>query len=188
MGIQLFMKLFFLSLFPLFLLAGVPQAFSHLATAIDNERYVYLDLLRHEKFAVYLPEARTYFIAVEQAFKVGYKLDIEMKSEEGENEKDLRISYLKALRALARGRADLKNRYYQEVYLSMKEMDEDYFIFLINTAKTFLAENSKLKSQVLIYSKTLKQLQKNSVIKDLQAEIKLDEYSYVLMQKNTGRI
>jgi len=177
------MKLFFLSLFPFLLWAGSPHAFSNLGQTIESERPLYLSLLKHKQFSSYTLEVQVYFDEVDAAFKIGNELDKQIQSDEGENEEVLQFSYLQSLRALSKPRQSLKKLYYKEVSSSINNKNEEYFLFLINKGKLLLDENSKLKAEVLAYSKNVKHLEKSYVIKYLQAEKELDERSYAFMQK-----
>jgi len=183
MDTQSCMKLLFLSILPLYLWASFPQAFSHLGEAIDKERPVFTHLIKEEKFSKYKDEIDGYLQKVEGCFEIGYRLDEAINSENGEQEEELHLQYLLALRSLEKDRESLQKIYYKEVYRSILKKDEGYFVFLIDTGKPFLEKNSKLKMAVLAYSNNVKQLQENYVIKDLQADKKLDELSYAFMQK-----
>jgi len=177
------MKLLFLSLFSLILWGQVPHAFDHLGKAIEEERSVYEALLENENFSPYKAEITGYFDQVDLAFELGNKLDAQIQSDEGEHEDELQYLYLKSLRSLQKPRTSLKTNYYKEVSDSIKNRQDEYFLFLIDKGKTLLDKNSKLKKKVLKHSKNAKSFQDNSVIKELQAEKELDDFSYAFMQK-----
>jgi len=178
------MKLFFLSIFLTLYVHGLsPHAFEDLSKAIDKERTVYLSLLEDKRFLSYEPEVESYFLKVDDAFKIGYALDLEIQSDEGENERELQFKYLQALRSLEQPRTSLKKIYFKELSLSMKTSQDEYFIFLLHQGKPFLNENARLKKEVLVYSHNVKALEKDLAIKDLQAEKELDDRSYAFMQK-----
>lgn len=177
------MKLFFLSLLPFFLWAQAPHAFEYLGLSIDDERPLYLSLLKHEQFIKHKPKFDSYFSEVEKAFEIGHALDAEIQSAEGRKEKELQIAYLKSLRLLKRPREDVLRLYYNEVQDAIRRKEDAYFLFLIDNARPLLDKNSKLKRQVLLFSKDVKKLQKNKTIKELQAEKSLDDFSYAFNQK-----
>jgi len=177
------MKLLFFTLFCFSLWAQVPLAFAHLGKEIEAERSIYRALLVHEKFSVNKVEVDGYFHQVDLAFEIGEALDKEVQSLEGDKEEELHLSYLAALRSLEKPREDLEKLFYKEVSLSLENKQEEYFFFLIEKGRTFLDKNSKLKNEVLRYSKKMKKLQKNETIKALQAEKELDDRSYAFMQK-----
>jgi len=176
------MKLFFLSLFSISLWAISPLAFPNLGQAIENEIPIYKALITNAK-CDYKDEVNGYFLEIEKTFAIGYLLDKEIDSDEGENEELLQFKYLKALRSLEKPRQFLQKLYFKDVSDSILDKDETYFLFLIDKGEPLLSKNSKLKLKVLSYAKNVKVLQKNHVIKDLEEERKLDDYSYAYMQK-----
>jgi len=183
MDTQSCMKLLFLSLITLCLWGSSPKAFSHLGEAIDNENTVLLVLLKEKKFKLHQDEVLQYLKKVEESFALGYALDVQISSDEGENEKSLQLAYLHSLRSLEKDREDVQKLYYKEVSTSIQDKDNLYFLFLIDKGKYFLDKNPKLKKEVLSYSKEFTQLQKNSIIKELQEDKALDDRSYAFMQK-----
>jgi len=178
-----FMKLLCLSLLFIRLYADVPQAFEHLGAEIENERSYYIALLEHQRFSELRPEVEGYFQQVDRSFEIGKRLDVEIQSEEGENEAELQFSYLKSLRALQAPRETLSKHYFKEVSSAIEHNDREYFLFLIKEGKTLLDKNTKLKQEVLAYGKQSQDFSKNRVLKDLQEEKELDERSYAFMQK-----
>jgi len=87
MDTRLFMKLLFLTLFSFCLWGSSPIAFSHLGQAIEVERPLFIALLENETFSKYKDEVDGYLLDVDKAFEIGYALDLEVASLEGENEK-----------------------------------------------------------------------------------------------------
>lgn len=177
------MKLLFLSLLPLFLWAQTPHAFDHLGQSIEDERLLFLSLLKHGQFAKHKSDLDSYFSKVDKAFEIGHELDAQIQSMEGETEEELQISYLKSLRSLQKPREALLGLYYIEVQDSILRKEDEYFLFLIDNARLLLDKNPKLKREVLLYSKDVEKLQKSQTIKELQAEKVLDDFSYAFNQK-----
>jgi len=183
------MKLFFLSiilgfkLFALNLCVTVPSAYKELAEEIAIERETYHQLLLNAEFEKYQEDIDEYFIQVSKAFAIGNALDVEMNSDEGEREDELRAAYLKALRGLEKPRKYIKQIYYDELSGAIKEDNEKYVAYLVTRGPTILAYNSKLKVAVLEYSAKHKKLQRYSAVKYLQDEKKLDEASRAYTQK-----
>jgi len=163
----------------------VPSAYKELAEEIEIERIVFHQLLLNERFQKNQIDIDEYFTQVSQVFAIGNALDDEMRSSEADmaKEKELRKSYLKALRSLAKPRVYLKDMYYEELSMAMKQEDDKYVVFLVTTGAMILSYNEKLKEEVLTYSENHTKLQKYSAVKYLQDEKKLNEESRAFTQK-----
>jgi len=177
------MKSLFLSLLPFLLLAQSPDAYHDLGETLSHERAVFTSLASHPKLHNFKQALNVYVKEMDEGFTLGYTLDKEIQSDEGEGEEELRLLYLKALRSLEKKRKNLKNYYYQEVVDSMKNSDHAYFLFLVKNAGRLLDENGRLKARVLSYAREEKGFEEYGFVKKLQAEKELDERSYAFSQK-----
>jgi murein DD-endopeptidase MepM/ murein hydrolase activator NlpD len=172
-----------LNVFALNLCVTVPSAYKDLAEEIAIERVTYHQLLLNSQFEKHQEDVDEYFAQVSQAFAVGNALDLEINSDEGSREDELRSAYLKELRALEKPRKYLKQLYYNDLKEAMLRDDEPYVTYLVTRGPTILAFNTKLKKEVLAYSMKHKKLQEYSAVKYLQDEKKLDEISRAYTQK-----
>ncbi len=183
------MKLLFLNFIVVFKLLAlnlcvtVPSAYKELAEEIAIERETYHQLLLNEKFEENQEDIDAYFMQVSKAFAIGNALDVEIMSDEGTQEDELRASYLKALRSLQKPREYIRRIYYESLLSAIKENDEKYVAYLVTRGPTILTNNKKLKEAVLRYSEQHKKLQKYSAVRYLQDEKKLDEASRAYTQK-----
>ena len=184
------MKFFFLSLISLQLFAfnlcvTVPSTYKDLAEEIAVERVTYHQLLMNQKFQKNQIEIDEYFMQVSKAFSIGNSLDDLIRSAKVDldKEKELKMSYLKALRSLQKPREYLRYMYFKELKTAIKEDDERYVTFLVTKAPTILSDNNQLKDEVLIYSQTHKKLRKYSAVRYLIDEKKLDDSSRAYTQK-----
>ena len=183
---SLFLSLVFsLQLFALNMCVTVPSAYKDLAEGIEMERVVYHQLLLNERFEKNQEAIDDYFIQVSAAFAIGNTLDDEIRSEDPDidKEKELKLAYLKALRKLEKPRTYLKSLYYDELSMAMNQEEDKYVIYLVTRGATVLADNARLKEEVLNYSEKHTQLQKYSAVKYIQDEKKLDESSRAYTQK-----
>ncbi len=167
---------------PLILWSQAPQAYGHLGSAIEIElplfEVIFHDPRLQEKTSLF----ERYKEAVENSFTLGYRLDEEIEKIGSEEEK-FRREYLGSLRALQDKRDALKAIYFSRVSDAIRQDKADYLLFLIEKGERFLVSNSKLKNEVLLYSKGLKGIAGNPTLKAFQQEKELDEYSYAITQK-----
>jgi len=173
--------LFFL-IFCCSLTAEVPKAYRPLGSVVEQELFVFQALCDHPDSKGCEEGLDAYTLDVNRTFEIGHKLDQQIE-DAGDEEEVLQGQYLKALRQLKKQRKGFKNAYYKNVEQTIKEKDDDYFIFLIKTGDTLLKANKTLKSEVLSYAEDISQLKKDPLIQAYQEEKELDERSLAFTQK-----
>lgn len=164
-----------LLLFPIWLFAQVPKAFSSQGVIFEQDRKAVSKMAQHPCFDPYLKELNDYLFEIEAAFSIGYRLDEAVAKHDPATGR-LRKMYLRKLRQTQKKQREIHKIYADALSGAIEEDDAGLFSLLVEHPMEPVQKRS-LRRRLLTYYERRRTRMRIAAAEAMRKDAALEEAS-----------